>query len=131
MPEALQGVSSLPSGADIFEGDVQIGKTPMAIALSRGKLHPLTFRLQGYGAVLGLFGLSFITVALAGLIWLLFLRKKQLVAALAMGSWLTPSPVFAGPSVPACIQVISTARYAAYGYDHVVTIDPLGAQVLL
>ena len=40
--------------------------------------------LQGYGAVLGLFGLSFITVALAGLIWLLFLRKKQLVAALAM-----------------------------------------------
>ncbi|HEX6266411.1 MAG TPA: apolipoprotein N-acyltransferase [Burkholderiales bacterium] len=39
--------------------------------------------LQGYAPLLGVFGLSFLTISLAGMLWLAFRRKRKLVPALA------------------------------------------------
>ena len=39
---------STPAGATVFEGDVQIGTTPLPYELSRNAVHELTFRLAGH-----------------------------------------------------------------------------------
>ena len=41
-------IQSEPSGAEVFNSGVRIGRTPMTATLPRSSAHTLTFRLDGY-----------------------------------------------------------------------------------
>ena len=47
--DILVRLRSVPGGADVFEGESQIGTTPVDVKLSKEK-HALSFRLKGYQA---------------------------------------------------------------------------------
>jgi hypothetical protein len=42
---------TMPKGADVMEGQLQLGTTPVDLRLPRGALHVLSFQLKGYSTV--------------------------------------------------------------------------------
>ncbi|MDQ3264347.1 MAG: protein kinase [Myxococcota bacterium] len=43
-------LTSSPEGAEVFEGEVYRGKTPLELSLGRDGIHPFTFKLEGHTA---------------------------------------------------------------------------------